>query len=393
MNQAKYFNSPSPLLLSQLLTLLAVLQIIWPLDTHAIEPSTRLVIWSNRGTNVPSGLTNVVKISSGFFFDLAIRADGTVAQLGGPGTPPVGLSNVVAVAAGWDHSLAATADGSVVAWGSEYSGGATNVPPGLTNVVDVGCGHYNSAALRADGTVVAWGNNDHGQTNVPPGLSNVVSITIGYSFGLALRADGTVAGWGTRYYGSLPLEIPSGLSNVVSITGGNGHFLALHADGSLTAWGENWAGQTNIPTDLTNVVAVAAPASTAGDHNLVLRDDGTVSVWGCDCHGATTVPPGLSNVVAIAAGSNGDGSDYNLALVADGPFFTSPRLQISLSNGVATIALQGEANRRYVLEATSSLDDPANWMFEKNVRLTSTAQIIHQAPTSQVRFYRARQLH
>ncbi len=370
---------------------LLFLNIMGAADSWAANPTTHLVKWSYV-TNSPSELTNVTKIASGRFYDVVVRADGTVAQLGGPGSPPTGLTNAIAVAVGWDHSLAATADGLVFAWGSGYSG-ATNVPPGLTNVVDVGCGWYNSAALRADGTVVAWGNNEHGQTNVPPGLSDVVAITIGYSWGLALRDDGTVAGWGTHYHGGSPLEIPAGLSNVVSITGGIGHFIALHANGSLTVWGENWAGQTNIPPGLTNAVAVAAPASTGGDHNLVLSDNGTLFAWGCDCGGATKIPPGLTNVVAISAGSNGDGSGYNVVLIADGPFFTSPRLHISSTNGIATIALQGEAHRRYVIESTSTLNAAANWTFERNVRLTSGLQIVRQLPISQTRFYRARQLY
>lgn len=375
----------------QSLAILALLQVIWPLNSHAIGPSTHLVRWAGFGPTVPPGLTNVIKISSGSLFDVGLRADGTVTQLGGPGNPPIDLTNAIAIAAGFQHCLAARSDGSVVAWGDALYGGT--VPSGLTNVVDVGCGWRNNAALRADGTIVVWGSNDRGQTNVPPGLSNVVAITIGYSYGLALRTDGTVTGWGTDYTSGLPLEIPAGLSNVVSITGGLRHFVALHANGSMTAWGDNWAGQTNIPFDLTNAMAVAAPASTAGDHTLALRDNGTVVAWGCNCHGATNVPAGLTNVVAISAGSNGDGDDYNLALVADGPFFTAPHLQVATSNNIVIVALQGEAHRRYVLESTSLLNNPADWTFERNIRLTSTNQIVHQSPVNRTRFFRARQVY
>src|SRR6266487_873543 len=97
------------------LLILFFFNITGPARSWAVGPNTHLVKWSAGGTNSPAGLTNVIKIASGLFYDVVVRADGTVAQLGGPGTPPAGLSNVVAVAAGWDHSLAATADGSVVA--------------------------------------------------------------------------------------------------------------------------------------------------------------------------------------------------------------------------------------------------------------------------------------
>jgi len=183
----------------------------------------------------------------------------------------------------------------------------------------------------------------------------------------------------------------------VSITGGFRHFLALHANGSLTTWFVPWAvdyyGITNIPAGLTNPLAISAPASGAGEHNLALRHDGSLVAWGCDCAGSTSVPVDLTNVVAISAGGNGDGFDWNLALVADAPFFTAPQLQVATSNGVATVALQGEPHRLYVLESTPVLGNPVAWAFEKNVRLTSTNQIVHQSTVSQTRFYRARQLY
>jgi len=55
---------------------------------------------------------------------------------------------------------------------------------------------------------------------------------------------------------------------------------------------------TNVPADLSNVVAIAC----GGDHNLVLKADGTVYAWSLDYSGQTNVPADLSNVVAIAAG-------------------------------------------------------------------------------------------
>jgi hypothetical protein len=69
---------------------------------------------------------------------------------------------------------------------------------------------------------------------------------------------------------------------------------------NVRAWGsENLFGQCNVPSDLTNAVAIAA----GGDHSLALRSDGTVVAWGQSAHGQCNVPSGLSNVVAIAAGA------------------------------------------------------------------------------------------
>jgi hypothetical protein len=60
------------------------------------------------------------------------------------------LTNVTAVAAGYWYSLALRADGTVVAWGANGSG-MLSVPTDLTNVVAVaaGCGH--NLALIGDG--------------------------------------------------------------------------------------------------------------------------------------------------------------------------------------------------------------------------------------------------
>ena len=73
----------------------------------------------------------------------------------------------------------------------------------------------------------------------------------------------------------------------------------------MVAWGLNWYGQTTVPSELNNVVAIAA----GGEHCLTLTAEGCVVAWGSNeeswdgrWSGQATVPGGLSNVVAIAAG-------------------------------------------------------------------------------------------
>ncbi len=51
---------------------------------------------------------------------------------------------------------------------------------------------------------------------------------------------------------------------------------SLRAAPNVVAWGSNQFGQTNVPPELTNAVAIAAgPANS-----LALRRDGTVLAWG-----------------------------------------------------------------------------------------------------------------
>jgi hypothetical protein len=54
---------------------------------------------------------------------------------------------------------------------------------------------------------------------------------------------------------------------------------------------------TNVPLDLTNVVAMAAGM----EHNQALLADGTVRVWGRAGNPGMAVPLGLTNVLATAA--------------------------------------------------------------------------------------------
>ncbi|HMP82275.1 MAG TPA: kelch repeat-containing protein, partial [Verrucomicrobiota bacterium] len=171
--------------------------------------------------------------------------------------PPEGLSGVVKVSAGMYHSLALQANGTVAGWGDPY---AAEVPMGLTNVVDIAAGEYHNLALLANGTVVAWGDNWAGQSDVPPSLNNVAAVAAGAGFSAALRANGTVVCWGEYDDGEslVLMTAPAGLNNITSIAAGYGHCLALRSNGTVVAWGDNAVGQTNVPTSLSNVVALAA---------------------------------------------------------------------------------------------------------------------------------------
>src|SRR5262249_59248818 len=89
-------------------------------------------------------------VAGGGFHSLALKADGTVMAWGtndfGQSDVPLGLSNVVKIAAGLYHNLALKADGTVVSWG-RTNAGQTSVPPGLANVVAVAGGIAHSLVL------------------------------------------------------------------------------------------------------------------------------------------------------------------------------------------------------------------------------------------------------
>jgi alpha-tubulin suppressor-like RCC1 family protein len=132
---------------------------------------------------------------------------------------------------------------------------------------------------------------------------------------LSGHANPEVVAWG--YNDSGQTNVPSGLSNVVAIAAGEVHSLALTAEGGVVAWGAGLPGtsghphygQATVPGGLSNAVAIAAGEV----HSLALTAEGGVVAWGSNGSGQTSVPSGLSNVVAIAAGGT-----HSLALTSEG---------------------------------------------------------------------------
>jgi Regulator of chromosome condensation (RCC1) repeat len=79
------------------------------------------------------------------------------------------------------------------------------------------------------------------------------------------KPAGTPLAWGDNRYGQS--DIPSGLTDVVAVDAGSYHSLALKSDGTVVAWGLNDDGQSNVPSGLTGVVDVAA----GGYYNLAVK--------------------------------------------------------------------------------------------------------------------------
>ena len=269
-----------------------------------------------------AGLSNVIAVSAGQNYSLALRQDGTVYYWGNnnqvSNTMP-NLSGVVGFAAGPSHALAVLSNGTVRAWGVGTSG-QTNVPVTLSNVIAVAAGSAHSAALRADGTVVVWGGSSvEAQTNVPAGLMKVTSIDAGGSQTMAQRENGSLIVWGGRTQYPVPLDIKS-VSSFSTGPGASALYLALTTNGLVRAWGFGGAG-TNVPPNLTGIIAVEAAGS---DNNigvaLALRSNRTVTAWGSSYAGLTNIPTGLSNVLSLAGGAS-----HVLALTDNGrPLIIQP---------------------------------------------------------------------
>jgi hypothetical protein len=215
---------------------------------------------------------------------------------------PPDLDQVVSVSGGYSFSLALKADGTVVQWGTLAA-----QPAGLNGVVAIAGGQFHALALKSDGSVVAWGDNSNNQCSVPAGLGGVVAIAAGGPFSLALKSDGTLAYWGTA--GS-SFQLPAGLNHVTAIAASNSHALALKDDGTVVGWGSDFDHDVAPPAGLTGVVAIAAQP----DHSLALKGDGTVVTWGgMSSTPSLAIPSGLSGVAKI-----GGTLHYSVAIKTDG---------------------------------------------------------------------------
>ncbi len=270
--------------------------------------------WGRNNANQclpPAGLSNVVGIAGAANYSVSVRSDGSLTAWG-MNFSLFPQSNAVAVSAGPnDAGHALLADGTVVGWGG---GGVSS---GLTNIVAIADGWNSSLFLRSDGTVAAMPVG-----NTPTGLTKITAIAAAANNQyLALRSDGTVLEWGASLTTSGTTAITNpvpGLSNVVAIATGYGQCLALKSDGRIVGWGTKDEA-LNIPPLLTNasaprVVAIAAGGYPQGQgHSLAVLTNGTVISWGDNFYGETNAPSGLSNVVAVAGGAY-----HSLALVSDG---------------------------------------------------------------------------
>jgi len=230
---------------------------------------------------------------------------------------PTGLTNVLNIAAGGNANLALRRDGTVEAWGED------DFPPaGLNSIVGIAKAPRDDVAFTDYGRVVGWGYH----VGVTPNPHHVVAVACGGfryclpsqdGFAAALTVDGKVVAWGGNAYNQT--DVPTNMGKVVAIACGTTHGVALLADGHVACWGDNTWGQQNIPAGLSNVVAIAAGPR----HSLAVTRSGDIVPWGYRDFGMTTVPPGLSNVVDVAAG--GDLCDVlsfrfaqSLALTASG---------------------------------------------------------------------------
>jgi hypothetical protein len=173
-----------------------------------------------------------------------------------------------------------------------------------------------SYAWQFNGQPIASSSATLTLTNVQPWQSGYYRVTITNQYG-SISSTGRVSvlglsclvtAWGDNSGGQT--NVPANLGDVIAVAGGDYHSVALHHDGTLAAWGYNGDGQALAPTNVLRFVTLAAGAA----HNLAVTENGSVVAWGRNDAGQRNVPIGISNlVVSVAAGDS-----HSLALLSGG---------------------------------------------------------------------------
>jgi len=196
--------------------------------------------------------------------------------------------------------------------------GTVALPAGSSSAAPLQLATGTNLTTAVLGSVEFDGTNLYLTTNAASPTRKTVSLSdTGSSSQIALNSvvaapAKPLLAWGSNSDGQT--NVPTPLSNVVAVAAGDAHSLALLGNGTVQAWGDrsNLTRATIIPTALTGVTVTEIAAGVS--HNLVRKSDGTLFAWGGgNTYGETTIPSGITTATKVAAGEH-----ISLALLANG---------------------------------------------------------------------------
>lgn len=274
-------------------------------------------------TSLPQAAT---KIALGFAHACAILADKTVRcwgyggyyALGNNSTAnsanaisPTGLSDIVDISSNNYTTCAINSTGSVYCWGlntgGQIDGTYTNIPTpilisGLSGATQISRQGNNSCALLSTGDAKCWGSS-YGPTPMSMGLTNLTSLSSGFGHTCGVDSSKQLWCWGSNT--NLQLGQPSSLSssfftgklfpyftNVQKVFTGSYSTCAMKADNTVWCFGLNDRGQIGnsfygtigTPQQILNSYAVSTLAM-GQYHGCAVLTNGQSRCWGANASG------------------------------------------------------------------------------------------------------------
>ncbi|MGE5631690.1 MAG: RCC1 domain-containing protein [Caulobacteraceae bacterium] len=295
------------------------------------------------------GMSQMVSVSAGNGYILAVKNDGTVWGIGSNSNGVLStsktadmyekpikiseLSNIKEVSSGISYALAVNAQGNVYIWGNyplKTTGNRVFAPQKavyLEEIDKVISSRYNAFAIDKNGRTWAF----RGITNRPYEITfidHINSITETMKYTYASDEEGNVWYWDINGNNPKMLDGISGIVGIRDISGngivaldskgfiwvcydmnmkpqklsfidnakvavsGSSHFSALKSDGTVWSWGDNTYGQLGngggfffTSPQIVNGLEDVKTVATAKTYAAALKDDGTVWMWGDNTYG------------------------------------------------------------------------------------------------------------
>ena len=235
----------------------------WGYNVHGANGGGYYTNFADLNTVTVVGITNAVQVTSGYGHNCALLATGEVKCWGSDdpssgvfgfpnictnifgdqnpcATSPVsvsGLSNVIYVSAGTYYNCAVTSDHHVWCWGNITNSATPVQVLGIDNALAVA----GNCAVLTTGGVKCWGSGPSAPVDIA-GLSNVSRMSTGLTNCFVLT-DGTVKCL-NRQWGSTPTTV-SGISGAVSVStvADSDEGCTSLSTGGIMCWGSNTYGQ------------------------------------------------------------------------------------------------------------------------------------------------------